>query len=181
MIIIKPVIGNQCSAPLLYSLSPKGETLAVCNYAEVNTYVRPYYIYNDINQLTQYIPHVALEVQTCYNSDCTHTTFGKAANSKVYSPDILTSGRMCDNRVGTCKDINPGYNKKNLTNWIPVNSKSSIKLQIFLNKERMNPSEYSLFFNNCASFVTQILNKIGIKFSCKFGFFDFPYWCSYKT
>ncbi|VVU95260.1 hypothetical protein CPAV1605_985 [seawater metagenome] len=180
LIILTPVFADQCTHALIYHLSPKSETLIAegsCSLEDSQTFVRPYYVYNDINFLLQYIPHVALEVQTCYEGDCTQTSYGKAQNSKIYSPDILTSGRECMNENSRCKNINPGYGKRNITDWIPIEPSNSVKLHILLNKETIKPSSYSLFFNNCASFVSNILSNIGISFSCSFGFFDLPYMC----
>jgi len=157
----------------------KSETLIdprACNVIESLTLVRPYYIYNDINLLLQVIPHVALEVQTCSFGTCSQETFGKADNSKIYSPDILTVGRACDQNQDKCRKINPGYNKANITDWIKVNDSDS--LEKVLLSEYTKPSPYSLFFNNCASFVSGILNSIGIEFNCKVGFIDFPLWCN---
>ncbi len=181
-IIIYSVYADQCSNALIYNLNPKSETYIVtssCSSMNSKTFVRPYYIYNDINYLMQIFPHVALEVQTCHNGDCIETTYGKAQNSKIYSPDILTEGRDCKGQFfSKCKRINPGYNKKNITDWIPIENQQNTDLHRFIQEETLMPSSYSLLFNNCATFVRNILNKIGVSFSCKMGYFDLPYCCA---
>ena len=55
--------------------------------------IRAYTVNNNINSFLKIVPHVAIEVQTCYdnNMTCSLTSYGKAKNGKIYSPDILSS------------------------------------------------------------------------------------------
>lgn len=148
-------------------------------FNQEQVFIRPYYIYNNVSYLLQSFPHVAIEIQRCTDSFCYETTVGKANNGKIYSPDIFTVGRICKNNSSKCKNINPGYNKKYISDWIPLYDDQVDKMYYWINQEKIEKSTYFLLVNNCATFVTKIINKIGIKFSCNLFGIDIPYLCSF--
>ncbi len=142
------------------------------------TYVRPYKIYNDVNFIMRFIPHIAIDVKVCNYTTCKINSYGKAQNSKIYSPDIFTSGRECQKNNTKCKKVNKGYWKSYITDWIEISHKYNESFFSFIKNETVYKTKYNLFSNNCASFVSQSLKKANISFGCNIGFLDFPFLCS---
>lgn len=134
--------------------------------------IRAYTLNNNVNLFLQFVPHMAIQVRTCDNINelCNLTTYGKAKNGKIYSPDILTEGRQCSTKK--CKQVPSGYNIKNITDWKTV---SKNKFTKFVNEYDNN--DYNFINNNCATFVTNIFKNVGLNFSCKIGIVDFPMFC----
>lgn len=132
---------------------------------------RPYLIYNQHSMFNRIIPHMAIEVRVCDNTVmmCAEETYGLISNSKVYSPDILTSGRSCASYKSTCKskckpcinDILSGYWKTYLTDWLVIPKPEAFILGI--NKQQI----YNPLFQNSASFVSSIMQAGGVSFTCK--------------
>ena len=85
-------------------------------------YIQPYTIYSTASVILRITPHIALNVLKCENTTdinyCNISTYGKAMSGKIYSPDILTSGRNCTNKM--CKSVQPGYGYQSLSGWYPV-------------------------------------------------------------
>jgi len=137
----------------------------------ISIQVRPYLIYNQNTLFNIIIPHMAIEVRTLDNRNqrCTSETYGLVRNSKVYSPDILTSGRTCASYKSRCKnnckpcrkDIFPGYWKKYLTDWLVIPKPEAFINSI--NKKQL----YNPLFQNSASFVSSAMRAGGIDFTCK--------------
>ena len=147
----------------------------------ISIQARPYLIYNQRTLFNRIIPHVAIEVRVFDNTICIDNTYGLVDNSKVYSPDILTSGRTCASYKSKCKnnckpcrkDILPGYRKKYLTAWLSTPSPEAFIRRI--NKKHI----YNPLFENCASFVSGVLRDGGINFTCETWFgIDTPYTCT---
>jgi hypothetical protein len=142
------------------------------------TYVRPYRIYNDVNFMMWFIPHVAMDVKVCNYTTCKINSYGKAENSKIYSPDILTIGRVCIKNSTKCRKVNKGYLKSYITDWIEISQKYNESFFSFIKNETIYKTKYNLFSNNCASFVSQSLQKANVSFGCRIGSIDFPFYCS---
>ena len=134
--------------------------------------VRPYTVNNKINYFLQFLPHMAVEVRDCNNDKqvCTVTSYGKAKNGKIYSPDILTEGRYCFKKK--CQPIPEGYNINYISDWQTV---SKEKFNSFLNDYQNN--YYNFINNNCVTFTTELLSSLNINFNCKVGVVDFPFFC----
>ena len=136
--------------------------------------IRTYTINNNITYFLQVFPHMAVEVRDCNNEDqvCTVTSYGKAKNGKIYSPDILTEGRFCFKK--NCRPVPEGYNINYISEWQTV---SKNKFHSFINDYKNN--YYNFINNNCVTFTTELLTSLNINLNCKkMGFIDFPLFCN---
>jgi len=134
--------------------------------SNISMRVRPYLIYNQHTMFHMVVPHMAVEVRICDNDTmrCVSGTYGLVNNGRVYSPDILTSGRtcvaykaMCGDNCKPCKnDIFPGYNKKYMTAWVVIKNQEEFVHSI-TKRQVYNP-----LFENCASFVASAMRAGGI-------------------
>ena len=148
-------------------------TMVTLVSSEETVDIRTYTINNHFNYFLQVLPHMAVEVRDCNNQDqiCSVTSYGKAKNGKIYSPDILTEGRYCFKKK--CKPIPEGYNINYISNW---NTVSKRKLYSFINGYKKN--HYNFINNNCVTFVTELLANLDINLNCrKMGIIDFPLFC----